>query len=315
MLMGDQGTDNLQELEDSLAESYAAEDGGTGLKYYDDDNYYNANSSSDLTDIDFQSGTDDSSQFTSNGVGADDYNPVAQNEVNDEDAQSSQNEMSFIAGGGYGNDTFEDDYDDEEDDDFDGNDESEDSDDASEDEEYGEDSEYDVESETDEQEFSHSQKNHAKKNHDKYNGAVKWKPGQPITVELLDQIWGKCRKIDKVRPMTDALNEAVESALNSSGPNLMLRLNQYISKINDSSIDTVGCLLKLAKENGRRLTLTAVSAVEAIFDQQWLQTVLIASFNKTTLQSLFATSPIKGIANKIFTVAVPIINAMERKKE
>lgn len=312
--MGDQGTDNLQELEDSLAESYAAEDGGTGLSYYNDSGYdYDASSS--LTDIDYQPSYNESLQFTSNGVGADDYNPVVQNEASNEDVESSQNEMSSMTGGGYGNDTFEDDYDDEEDDDFDGDDESEDSDDASEDEEYDEDSEYDVESETDEQESSHSQKNHAKKNHDKYNGAVKWKPGQPITVELLDQIWGKCRKIDKVRPMTDALNEAVEGALNSSGPNLMLRLNQYISKINDSSIDTVGCLLKLAKENGRRLTLTAVSAVEAIFDQQWLQTVLIASFNKSTLQSLFAMPPIKGIANKIFTVAVPIINAMERKKE
>ena len=92
----------------------------------------------------------------------------------------------------------------------------------------------------------------------------------------------------------------------------MLKLNNYITKTTDSKQDTIGCLLDLASRTGKRLTYTAMSVVEAIFDQQWTQTTILATL-PSVLKTAIATNPLKGILNAIFSVAVPVINAKARK--
>ena len=301
-----QEPEELQGLEDALAEEYASEDGGTGLSFYNEDGYdYNA--SSPLTDVDYQSGTDESSAYTSNNIGADDYDPLKSSRNQDgASAESAEDADGSSLAGELSrwkqpaqrlNNDDDDDEDDEAENDVD-EDEDDDDEDEDDDDEQGE----------------GVVQSSAKKKND-YDGAIKWKPGQPITVKLLDQVWGKCRNIKKVRPLVDTLNQAVDTALNTTGPNLTLRLHRYIEKTNDDEMDTVGCLLKLAKQNGKRMTYTAISAVEAIFDQQWTQTALLASMNEATLQAILMVPQVKAVATTIFTIAVPMINKMDREKK
>lgn len=304
--MGEEGTDNLQELEDSLAEEYAAEDGGTGLSYYKEDGYdYDA--SSPLTDIDYQ-GPNESDAYTANGTGAEAYNPVA-NRDDDDDRQAGQDDYDD-----YGVSSYDDDDDDGNSNGRRRNDPDEDDDEDEDDENGGEDDDEggNENDEVGQANNPNAPKGGANPKDDKYNGAIKWKPGQPITVKLLDQVWGKCKRIKQVRPMCDALNEAVGVALNNMGPNLMLRLNNYIEKNTNTESDNIDCLLKLAKSNGRRLTFAALASIEALFDQQWLQPALISSLNEPTVQAVFMIPQVKAVANAILTVAVPLINQMDR---
>ncbi len=298
-----QDAEELQGLEDALAEEYAAEDGGTGLSFYDESGYdYDA--SSPLTDVDYQSGTDESSQFTSNGTGSEAYDPVNRDNDDNEDGNKQGiwgdvNRWNSAAPQhtNQDNEDAEDDYDDEQG--------SGGADDDDEDEDDDEDDE-------DEEQVVGVAQGQAG-NKDEYDGAIQWRPGQPITVKLLDQIWGKCRNIKQVRPLVDTLNQMVEAELNLTGPNMMLRLNKYIEKTMDNELDTVGCLLRLAKQNGKRMVYTALSVVEAIFDQQWTQTALLASFNEATLQGIFNIPQVKTVATSILTIAVPKINKQSKK--
>lgn len=357
--MGEDGTENLSELEDSWArtqaEMDAVEAGGTG--YYNDALY-----DPNLTDLDENKSNqsyDDSADFANFGNEEDDYSMTGSNEEEDGGQNDGEDDEEMPQGLAVQDETFEDDYDDDDDDDGD-------SDDDDYDEDYAKGDDVDEEDEGDiggtvsypdwgaaskdrsrfmdgtivhvadgvrgqpttfrayrepsgavnfQQVSADAQptgKAAEKKEDDKYNGAIKWKPGQPITFKLLDQVWGKCRQIQKVRPMVDALNQAVDSVLNTTGPNLMLKLNGYISKTADSDMDTIGCLLKLAKEPGRRTAYTAFSVIEALFDQQWLQPTLIAGMNEATLQSVLTIPQVRTMANIIFTIAVPMINTMER---
>lgn len=352
-MMGEDSTNNLQEQEDLLAEEYAAEDGGTGLSYYSNEDY-DYEDSSPLTDVDYQP-NDESSQFTSNYTGAEDFDPINRDDEDDDDQNAGGNFSDDLSRWVRTGRTVTD-SDDEDDDD-------EEEDDEEDDESWDEDSgdiggvvtypDYNAMTEqknrlmdgtivkipfTDK--FSPSgtfrvsrskgsiniakiaddnaeptgraaQKTDAQK----YNGAIKWRPGQPITFKLLDQCWDKCRKIDKLHPQIEALNQAVETALNTTGPNLMLRLNKYIARTSNQDLDTVSCLIQLAKANGRRLTFTALSVLEAFFDQQWTQTYLLASLNEVSVTAIMQMPQVKAIIDPIFAVAVPIINQAERNKK
>ena len=145
------------------------------------------------------------------------------------------------------------------------------------------------------------------------DGPIKWKKGDEITLDLLYQVWSECKFIEKIKSLVDAANKAIMEAINTTGPNLALRLNDYISKVVDKNKDTIDCLLDLAKKNGKRMVFVATSVVEAFFTQQWLQTGLLATLPKV-LQGAIASNPLKGILNSIFTVAVPIINKKAQNK-
>ena len=122
MMMGEDSTDDLQEREDALANAMAeydaVQDGGLG-GYYDDDNYgYNYQDSNPLTDIDYQPGNDESSAFTDNYTGAEDYDPVARDneeESDDEDFDGDDEEESddYDGGGENSNDWGRTAYDDD----------------------------------------------------------------------------------------------------------------------------------------------------------------------------------------------------------
>ncbi|MBQ7973339.1 MAG: hypothetical protein IJ295_00025, partial [Clostridia bacterium] len=87
--MGEEGIDNLQEHEDAYAKQRSYEDyeHGTGVpSYYDEDSYgYNYQDSNPLTDIDYQPGNDESSVFTDNYTGTEDYDPVARDDEEESD--------------------------------------------------------------------------------------------------------------------------------------------------------------------------------------------------------------------------------------
>ena len=294
--MGDNSTDDLT-YEDYAVEDYA---GGTDSSaYYNDDAAYNYDESSELTDIDYNP-YDQSAQFTNSGTGTEAFDPVArrdeeENENLNEDVISSTPTQYWANPGRQSaTENFVDDYEDVEDN-FDGNDaepkRAEQSDDNKQ-----------VDSQQANTELPATQE--AEKEPD---GPIKWKPGDEITLEILNQVWKECREIDQVRPMLDSANTAAMEALNTLGPNLMIRLNNYIDKTVDNKTDTIGCLLTLASKDNKRLVFTALSAVEAIFDQQWTQTTILATL-PTVLKTAISTNPLKGILNGIFTIAVPLIN-------
>ncbi len=145
------------------------------------------------------------------------------------------------------------------------------------------------------------------------NLKVKWKKGDPIDIKVLGSVWGQCRKINQVRPLTEAVNRSLEAALIASGPNLMIKLNKYIQSVQEQDNDLLGSLLKLAQSDGKRLAVTTGAIVESIFDQQWMQVLLLATLPKT-LEGLIAAAPVQAALQALFTVAVPIINGTAKKQ-
>lgn len=309
--MGDNGTDNLDQQSDDLSYAdYAYEDyaGGTDSSYYDDDeyNYEDSAEPDQLRDL------DESNEFNTFG-GDDQYTKQFGNGgTNDDDAESIDDDES-VPGSSVKYDSaptedFTDDFDEPEEDNFDGEEKQEKGKNQEQDADgqpigTGDESGQITETEDD------SRGKGKKKEPD---GPIKWKKGDEITLELLNQIWKDCKDLEQVRPMAESANKAVVEAINSLGPNLMLKLNNYITKTTDSKQDTIGCLLDLASRTGKRLTYTAMSVVEAIFDQQWTQTTILATL-PSVLKTAIATNPLKGILNAIFSVAVPVINAKARK--
>ncbi|MBO5229362.1 MAG: hypothetical protein J6B20_01000 [Clostridia bacterium] len=308
--MGEDSTDNLQEREDELAERYAAEDGGTGLSYYDDDNYgYNYQDSNPLTDIDYQQPNDESSPFTGGYTGEDDYDPVNREddeESGEQDEDDDDDEQGGVVGPDDDDDADEEDEENAEDENDDEDADEEDNEAGSGEDEEGEGGE-DASAGENQGEDGKKKKKQKKPKRDPYKGVINWRPGKKITIKLLSETWGECLKISQIRPFMDAASKAVKEVINSTGPNLMLRLNDYIEKTANDEIDTIGCLLKLMTSHGKRLTYLALSVGEAIFDQQWLQVTLLAG-----LPAAFEVALLHPVVNKIitaiFAVAVPIIN-------
>jgi|GEM_PF-6847555 len=316
--MGEDSTDDLLERENSLAETMAEQEaveagglGASGMSYYDDGGY-NYDESSELTDIDYNP-YDDSKAFTESGDGTDAYAKQFGQDDDDEQADVVQDDEpmgSMMRWGQPAAETYTDDYDEEESDDYD-------SDEEDEDDENDDDDEDDDEESSDaigeQQDGTQDGARKAKSKKADYDGAIKWKPGDAITIALLGQVWSKCRKIEKVRPYIDQANEAIKGVLNEMGPNLMLRLNNWIDKLSDSAADTIGSLVDLASKTGRRMTLLSIAAVKGIFDQQHMETFLLATL-PTILQTAISTNPVKAILDLILKISVPIINRAARKK-
>ena len=327
-----EAADELRSLDDQAAELYEediAEEGGFGLPEDDDggSSYYNENPIYDAEDSpepdadlpnDFSSPFadfgDDGKAYSVTDNDDDDGGRRQKSYVDDDDDYYDDMPQSSST---VSSETFEDDFDDENEDGEDGEDGEDDEDDDDDDEDgVGGGKKQKAQQAAAAQAAAGEQTGQAAQaEKDKYSGAIKWRPGQPITFKLLQQVWHKIKLIEKVRPMCERLNKALETAIFETGPNLALRFYIYNEKFMDSSMDTIDCLLKLATSNGKRLTYTGVSVVKAIFTQEWLEPTLIASFNEMTLQAALTIPVVKAIAVPIFTVAVPILNAMERRKQ
>lgn len=306
MMMGEDSTDDLQEREDALANAMAeydaVQDGGLG-GYYDDDNYgYNYQDSNPLTDIDYQP-TDESSAFTSNYTGADDYDPV--NRDSKEDGNNSYGDTNDSR---YG-------YSDDEDFDGDGGNydrdaENYDGDDSNR-KQYSNADTSDGGEDGDESSFFGNAKRTLGKvddiNNDFYRGVINWRPGDPITLPLLAKTWDSVARLNELKHYIDIADATVTELLNSTGPNIMIRLHRWTQKISDPFKTNIGCLLQLISSDSQRTLYTTFSGIEAIFDGQVSQPLLIVGLKKA-FDIILSNSLVAGLMNKIYSVAVPIIN-------
>lgn len=322
--MGEDSTDNLQEREDELAERYAAEDGGTGLSYYDDDNYgYNYQDSNPLTDIDYQQPNDESSAFTGGYTGEDDYDPVNREddeESDDEDFDGDDEDFDGDGGNFDGNDE-----EDEDNDNVENEDEDSDVDDDNGNDDYGEGGgknkrekkDRSKKEKDDGEDLSKSKKvkkekithEEAERRREKKFAkllGVKfiWHEGEEITVETLQQYWSVFHKhVPDLKEYMDQADKIVEESLNSlsCGPNLMINANRFLTAMGDSTnAGMIQSLLNMIARPGITLVFGAWAAVEALFDQQWTQVALIFGL-KAGLRSVLKIGFVQGVMDYIFT--------------
>ena len=309
-LMGDNNAGNFDDGMDSYEESLV-EEGGYGREVDSESSSYSAEDSKEATDIDEQD-EDYNNSLALNKFGDDDDYAVTKNQDDEEQGLAHYDQLGDPRNSQTGAiEDFVDDFEDEEDTDFDGDFEDEDSEEEDEDEdEIGSPDDWWADDEGDESSDNSGKKTKAKD----YQGVINWKPGDDITLALLSQVWKECRGISQVRPMMDSANTAVMQVLNSTGPSLVMRLNNYINKFVDSSSDTIGSLLDLASKQNKRLTFTALSVVASIYTQQVPETVVLATL-PTALQAAVRTNPLKKMLNDMFKIAVPLINRKYRQKK
>ncbi|MBR4418635.1 MAG: hypothetical protein IKT33_01375 [Clostridia bacterium] len=262
-----------------------------------------------LTDTDYQQGN----EFT-NYNGGDDY---AIDTSDDNDSPDEDNE-------------FDDGYDDEDNDSYDDEDDY-DEDDYDDEEDDEEDEEDDEEAEEDGA-GGHGLKSAikekgselvndvrqglaaAKGEKDPFDGFIKWRPGNPITLPLLIQVWREAVNINAIKPLIKTADTAVEQALNTIGPNLVIRLAVYLKKWGDPEAGYISGVLSIVEKFSHKLLYTSLATVEAIFDQQWTQVCVIAGLSPA-LEAALQVTPVKKIMTAIFMVAVPIINLKFMKKK
>ncbi|MCM1404509.1 MAG: hypothetical protein NC133_03360 [Prevotella sp.] len=304
--MGEDRSDDLQEREDALAEEYAAEDGGTGLDYYNDE-AYDYEASSPLTDVDYQSSYDESSQYTDNNTGAEAYDPINR-DTDDEQGFDDEDETSD-SNYGMGYDT---DDDDDDDGDVDDENDDEDEDEDNEDDEIA-DGEFDV----DNADASNAKRRSSKMANDipqevtRRRPRISWQNGDRIDLRLLAMVWDDLHRFMQLKPLIDSANQAVESAILSSATvSLVPRYVKFYQNIRqwmgDHDSDFIGSLLAMATKFGVRTTFTAVSTAAALISQTWVDPVVFATL-PTVLDGVLATPPVQAILSQIFAVGVPLI--------
>ncbi len=142
---------------------------------------------------------------------------------------------------------------------------------------------------------------------DPFDGFIKWRPGKPITLPLLIQVWREAVNITAIKPLIATADTVVEQALNTTGPNLVIKLAVYLKKWGDPEAGFISGVLNLVERFSHVLLYTSLATLEAIFDQQWLQVCLIAGL-KPALEGALLMPPVNKIMTAIFVVAVPIIN-------
>ena len=330
-MMGEDGTDNLDELEDSWArtqaEMDAVEAGGTGLSYYNDDAVYDYEASNQLTDIDYQ-GPDESDQYTANNTGADDYNPVGRSRQDDDDQDEYGEEDAY--GWDDDDDDDDDDYDDDDDDDAD-EDNEDDEDDVGGGGKKGTDDDGADDDGTDNDgaaDAAQGGKKGKKKGagekgqivdstqkENDYDGFIKWKPGQEITVELLKQSWEECRKVPKVRGKAERVNAEMLSVLRMEQDGAYIyALSNIARKFIHPSEDFLGTLLALDDRWGQRLFWVTVSTFTSIFiTQAHRETTGLAAL-PTVLRRLIKVPDVYGPLALLYQEAVPIVNKKHRRQ-
>ena len=311
-MVGEDETEELENRAEKFYEDTLAEEGGTGqLADYDDESYgYDYNDSNELTDVDSQPGYDDSSAFNKFG-GNSDF------DMFDRDSEDEDDEENFD-----GDDSDDGDFDGDEDDkgsqigdtlrfsdprDNDDDDEGDDNDDN--------DEENDEDDEDDEDDPNEKKVNTQKKVANevdpkqlaKFMGVKRvWKEGEPVTVEILSTHWPVFQKdLNEVRTLMNQADVMVEQVISSTGPNLMLKLNSFVTRLGDSSASTISCLLKLIARPGLTLAYGGASVIEALFDQQWSQVTLIFGL-KVELEAALKDSNMQALLKKIFSKALKI---------
>ncbi len=310
--MGDEIIDQDESYEGTIAD-----EGGYGRE---ESQLYDYDDSAELTDVDEQ--FDDSKDYTDSGTGVEDFS-VTDNKKDDEENNGENSAGQTRANDNFdgGNESFN-----NSDGDFNGEDDSEPNDDDIDNGDRTDSGQ--GQEQTDNAGGQSGGKQQDDKSNDKqqeaqaegksqkkdYDGYIKWKPGQPITLALLNQVWQECRKIDKLKPMTDAANNAVTQALNTTGSNLTLRLKNYLDKLNDNDTDMIGSLLSMASSDGKRYTYTAFSVAKAFITQEWTEPLLIATLPSAMQAAITAEPTVKSALTAILTVAVPIINLKKRKE-
>jgi len=317
--------DDLQPQEDSLyggmVEHEAVENGGlSGGGYYDEDNYnYNYNDSSPLTDVDYRPGNDESSAFTNNYTGADDYDPIQRDDEksrNDDDVGYDDDEDFDGDGGNFdGNDDEEDDDEDgEEDNEEDGDNEDDEDDDSQDDVEDGEGS--DTKGNKSKGGKNKKQKNGANGEEKEIvvNGVKLWKKGEPITLEVLSTHWDLFREIPEMREMMNQADQVVDQGLNATGPNLILKAYKSVQKIADPNAGAISALLRMVSKPSLTLTYGAAAITEAIFDQQWMQVTLIFGL-KAALGVVLKMDIVKSVLEKVFEKGVELYKAKLKKNK
>lgn len=324
--MGEDSTDNLQEREDELAERYAAEDGGTGLSYYDDDNYgYNYQDSNPLTDIDYQQPNDESSAFTGGYTGEDDYDPVNREddeESDDEDFDGDDEDFDGDGGNFDGNDEEYEDNDNVENEDEDSDTEREDKD-GTDDEESGENKKDDGDVEKDESAKQKGKGAEGKEQDaddgeralaafEKKIGIRLWREGNPVTVDVLLTHWDLFRQnLPYMRPMMDEADLWIQASLmeKTKGPNLVLELNEWIAKLGDQSQGMISSLLNLISRFGLRLTYGSIAAFAGIFFTPLQEEARMIFTLKTSLTEVLYEKNVQKFMSELFSRAMKQIKA------
>ena len=332
IMVGEDETEGLQEREDDLAnldaELDAVEQGGTGQVASFDDSYgYNYEDSSELTDVDEQPGYDDSEDFTD--FGDDDAYSVTGDDEEDDDNFDGDDED-------FDNDAEDFDGDDDEPESklgsmlryggADDDEENEDDEEDAEDEDKKKDGEEDEDGNSKNEDGgdgkgkkgdnNQNQKGKNKKPKiDPYDGVIKWRPGQPITVKVLEQVWKEIKKIKKAQPYVKTANKMVKTALNVTGdPKILFKFCRWCDETFGEQTDEIGTLLKLATVFSKRLTWGSLSILKTIFFAE--PTEMMFSFGlPSALPIALAKPEVKGVLTTIFTIAVPIINRNARKED
>ena len=320
--MGANGNDDLQEQEDAWARTSAEQDyvesGGTG--YYDEDRYgYNAQDSSPLTDIDYQP-NDESSAFTGNYTGAEDYDPVSRDDDNDDDDDNSfdDDDEDNAGWGGYRDDNDEQENFDRDGGNFDGNDEENTKSEKNKDDEDEEDDAGDDVGNADPDNQGNGNKG-KKQNVDdgeadlaafeKKTAMRFWREGEPVTLEVLASHWEIFRQhLPELRPMMDEADLLIEEALATTGPNLVLKLNKWIAKVGDQEQGMTSSILKLISRPGLLWAYGTAAVAEALVDQQWLQVVLLFGLKKALTEAL-NIGFVQNFMQKLFSKAIKEIKA------
>ena len=329
---------DLAERERQAAEDRAFElnPHGTGVDPDIDLSYdYDYEASPELTDADYQPNNSFSNDFTNYG-GADLYaSQFGQDDEADNVDDDDENGGVNYAEEDYGDEQedWDGDEEDEDDDWYDDEDNEDDPNDQEKDDKDDDGDDKDKKDKADDKQskpLTKEEKKAAKEKQKKekeaqarkqkeddvrhayYNGIkVKWKKGDPVNLAMLSETWGQCRKINDLRSLMDQVNEALDNALLASGTNLMIKFNKYLHSLTTQDDDMMGSLLQLANSSGKRLALTTGAVVEAIFDQQWMQPVMLATV-PATLSGIIATQPLQFLLQKLCEKAVPIINRMAK---
>lgn len=156
----------------------------------------------------------------------------------------------------------------------------------------------------------------AKKKKKKRKGVkINWKPGDRITLDLLNQVWFECHKIKKAEPLIDAANDAIKTAIQSisTGSNIVLYIkayDQFRQWAGQPRSDFIGTMLQMASRFGIRTTFATVSTVQAFFTQTWLDPLVISTL-PATVEAALGVFPIKTILDKLFSIVVPILEDQE----
>lgn len=164
-------------------------------------------------------------------------------------------------------------------------------------------------------EYSDNQKQ--SKENSKRNAKIPWKPGDQITLELLNKVWFEFHKLKniEVQGLIDKANQALETLMQTFSTGSMLvqyvkmydQLRQWTGRTRS---DFIGTVLQMASRTGVRNTLTVVSTVGALFMQDWEDPLLIATLPKV-VERVLVMPVIRNVLNLLFRVAVPILEGQE----